>query len=132
MVLSFQAQELAREDVHEAQLPAVRIDVEVRHRAYESIPRVKHALPAHFVLWWRGMFVPLQPDQGHGSSFPTGACGPSISIITISAQRFSKGPIHPSAWKECTHIFAFLKFSEVVKILIKMTAPGVNCAPDGW
>ena len=76
MVLSFQAQELAREDVQEAQLPAVLIDVEVRHRPYERIPRVKDALLAHFVLWWSGMLVPLQPDQSHGSSFPSGACGP--------------------------------------------------------
>jgi hypothetical protein len=32
MVLSSQAQEVARDDVHEAQLSAILIDVEVRHR----------------------------------------------------------------------------------------------------
>jgi hypothetical protein len=31
-VLSFQTQEVARKDVHEAQLPTVLVDLEVRHR----------------------------------------------------------------------------------------------------
>src|SRR5829696_2702394 len=74
MVLPFQAQEVARDDVHEAQLPAVLIDVEVRHRPHDTTPRVQDPLLAHFVLRWSGMLVPLQPDQGHRSSLLTGAC----------------------------------------------------------
>src|SRR5215213_5995139 len=106
MVLSFQTQELAREDVQEAQLPAVLIDVEVRHRPYERIPRVKDALLAHFVLWWSGMHVPLQPDQSHGSSFPNGgarALAPPLSPHLGST--ILEGPYSPECVEE--------EFSEV-------------------
>jgi hypothetical protein len=50
MVLPFQTQEVARKDVHEAQLPAVLIDVEVRHCPHDTSSGVKDALLAHFVL----------------------------------------------------------------------------------
>jgi hypothetical protein len=61
-----QAQEPARDHIHEAQLPAV-IDVEVRHIADVARPGVKDALLAEFMVRGPGMLVPLQPDEVHGS-----------------------------------------------------------------
>jgi hypothetical protein len=62
----------------------------------------------------------LQPDQSQGFSFPTGAYDPSTSIITISAQRFWKGSIHPSAWKgnSAKLNFAYHDFSEVAPAFV--------------
>src|SRR3712207_6482492 len=95
MVLPFQAQEVAREDVQEAQLPAVLIDVEVRHHPHDTTSCVKDALLADFVAWWSGMLMQLQPDQGHGYSFLTGACEPCHLYYHRLNSTVLKGPHSP-------------------------------------
>src|SRR5215203_2839224 len=95
MVLPFQAHEVACHDVHEAQLPAVLIDVEVRHRPHDSASGVKDALLAHFVLGWSGMLVMFQPDQSHGFSFPSGACVPEHLYYHHLGTTVLEGPYSP-------------------------------------
>src|SRR5215213_7176696 len=95
MVLPFQAHEVACHDVHEAQLPAVLIDVEVRHRPHDSASGVKDALLAHFVLGWSGMLVMFQPDQSHGFSFPSGACVPEHLYYHHLGSTILEGPYSP-------------------------------------
>src|SRR5215204_5136356 len=99
MVLPFQTQEVARTDVQEAKLPTVLIDVEVRH-CPTTVP------PESRTLFWRiscwgeaGCSCSSSLIRAMGSPFLLEPTDPCTSIITISAQRFWKGPIHPSAWK---------------------------------
>src|SRR5215216_725398 len=84
MVLPFQTQEVAREDVHEAQLPAVLIDVEVRHYPHDPTPGVQDSLLADFVVRWSGMLMQLQPDQGHRPPFLTEPSGPRAPLLSPS------------------------------------------------
>src|SRR5215204_5113093 len=104
MVLPFQTQEVARTDVQEAKLPTVLIDVEVRH-CPTTVP------PESRTLFWRiscwgeaGCSCSSSLIRAMGSPFLLEPTDPCTSIITISAQRFWKGPIHPSAWRNCLEI----------------------------
>src|SRR5215213_6008856 len=84
MVLSFQAQELAREDVQEAQLPAVLIDVEVRHRAYERIPESSTRFWRISCCGGAGCSCHSSLIRAMGPPFLLEPAGPSTSIITSS------------------------------------------------
>src|SRR5215213_2775540 len=110
MVLPFQTQEVARTDVQEAKLPTVLIDVEVRH-CPTTLP------PESRTLFWRiscwgeaGCSCSSSLIRAMGPPFLVEPADPSTSIITISAQRFWKGPIHRSAWKVNSTNFAGKEF----------------------
>src|SRR5215208_2916206 len=113
MVLSFQTQEVARNDIQEAKLPTALIDVEVRHCPHDSASGVKDALLAHFVLGEAGCSCSSSLIRAMASPFLLQPTDPSTSIITILAQRFWKVPIDPSAWKGNSAKFGCSKqFSE--------------------
>src|SRR5215210_3107789 len=95
MVLSFQTQEVARNDVQEAMLPTFLIDVEVCHCPHDSASGVKDALLAHFVLGCSGMLMQLQPDQSHGFSFPCGAYEPLHLYYHHLGSTVLEGPYSP-------------------------------------
>src|SRR5215218_3930296 len=89
MVLSFQAQELAREDVQEAQLPAVLIDVEVRHRPYERIPESSTRFWRISCCGGAGSSCHSRLIRAMGPPFLVEPAGPSTSIITSSRLNYS-------------------------------------------
>jgi hypothetical protein len=86
MMLLSNAQEPARDDIHETQLP-IAIDVEVCHLTDLSTPGVKDVFLAEFVVRGARMLVVLQPDQVHGDLLPFGGEERPLTALLHSVVR---------------------------------------------
>src|SRR3712207_2082769 len=69
-MLPTQPQEPARDDVHEAQPPAVLLDVEVLHLTDVPRPGVEDALLSELLVRRGGVLVPGKPNEVHEGLLP--------------------------------------------------------------
>src|SRR5215213_11137807 len=69
-MLPTQPHEPSRDDVHEAQPPAVLLDVEVLHVTYVHRPGVEDVRHSNLSVRRGGMLVPGQPNEVHEGLLP--------------------------------------------------------------